>query len=76
VRHYAFEHIGNNLNQLVAMAHALGWAQRDRIDEISEALSQMIMQVTDRIIVPEKQNIKEVLKRGKQMAEQDKFWEG
>ena len=68
--------VGNNLNQLVSMAHALGWAQRDRIDEINEALCQMILQITDRIIMPEKQDIKEVLKRGKQMAEQDEFWGG
>jgi len=62
--------------ELVAMAHALGWAQCDRIDEINEALSQMILQITDRIIMPEKQDIKEVLKRGKQMTEQDEFWGG
>lgn len=63
--------LGNNLNQLTARAHYLGWVQSDQLQAAKEDLTNLIRQITNRMILPEKMDVKEVLKQGKQIAEQD-----
>ena len=63
--------VGNNLNQLTARAHYLGWVESDQLQAAREDLTNLIRQITHRMILPEKMDVKEVLKRGKQVAEQD-----
>jgi len=68
--------LGNNLNQLAAMAHTLGWIQDDQLQAALEDYYNLIREIMDKIYSPEKVDIKEVLKRGKRLADQDEFWEG
>ena len=67
--------LGNNLNQLAAAAHTLGWAQDDQLQAALEDYYNLIREIMDKIYSPEKVDIKEVLKRGKRLADQDEFWE-
>ena len=67
--------LGNNLNQLAVMAHTLGWVQNEQLQEALQDYKNLIRQITCRMILPEKVDVKEVLKQGSLVAEQD-IWEG
>jgi len=52
-----------------------GWIQGISLEETKKAFNRLILQISDAVIMPEKVDVKETLKRGKQVAEQD-MWEG
>jgi hypothetical protein len=67
--------MGTSLDRLRDAARIQGWIQSSKLEETKEALNNLIRLIGNRMILPEKMDVKEVLKRGKLVAEQD-IWEG
>ena len=67
--------MGRSFDRLRDMAHMQGWIQGISLEETKKAFNRLILQISDAVIMPEKVDVKETLKRGKQVAEQD-MWEG
>jgi hypothetical protein len=63
--------MGNNLNQLAAVAHTLGWVQSERLNAAVEALSQLVLSITHEMMLPETADVKAALRRGKVVADAD-----
>ena len=66
--------MGRSLNRLADAAHALGNIESDQLQVAKQDYYDLIRQITNRMILPEKVDVKETLKRGKLVAEQD-LWE-
>ena len=64
--------VGNNLNQLVWVAHRLGNVHTKDIEDVKRQFITMIEFITDELIMPEMVNKNEMLERGKLQAEKDK----
>lgn len=46
--------IGNNLNQLVAKAHSLGFAEKEKIDNVLRKHNKLIVDIEEKYLKPER----------------------
>ena len=53
--------IGSSLDRLRELARMQGWIQNTKLEETEEALNNLIRKIGDRMIVPEKVDVKETL---------------
>ena len=70
-----FYDMGSSFDRLADLAHVQGWVESDQLQAAKEAYFDLIRQIGNRMILPEKVDVKETLERGRQVAEQD-IWEG
>ena len=70
-----FYDMGSSFDRLADMARVQGWVESDQLQAAKEVYLDLIRQIGNRMILPEKVDVKETLERGRQVAEQD-IWEG
>ena len=70
-----FYDMGSSFDRLADLARVQGWVESDQLQAAKEAYLDLIRQIGNRMILPEKVDIKGTLERGRQVAEQD-IWEG
>jgi len=70
-----FYDMGSSFKRLADLARVQGWVESDQLQAAMEDYYNLIRQIGDRMISPEKVDVKETLERGRQLAEQD-IWEG
>ncbi|MCH5353493.1 MAG: plasmid mobilization relaxosome protein MobC [Acutalibacter sp.] len=66
----ALYRIGNNLNQLSAIAHAKGWLHAQKLEEALGDFSKTILLLTEQQ-APKKANVKATLERGRLISEME-----
>ena len=67
-----FHALGNNLNQLTHLAHMVGGIHAAKLDEMKERFNRLVLDISSRIIVPDKLDIPATLEQGRQVAEDDR----
>jgi len=65
----------SSFDRLADLAHVQGWVESDQLQAAKEDYYNLIRLIGNRMILPEKVDVKETLERGRQVAEQD-IWEG
>jgi iron-sulfur cluster repair protein YtfE (RIC family) len=68
--------IGNNLNQLVHLAHRFGSIHADMLEDFKKQYRELILTITQRMITPDDLDIPTTLERGRQLAEAEQGKEG
>jgi len=63
--------MGTSLDRLRDVARMQGWVESDQLQAAKKDFNNLILQITDAMIMPKKVDVKETLKRGKLVAEQD-----
>jgi len=66
-----FYDMGSSFGRLADLARMQGWVESDQLQAAREDYYSLIRQIGNRMILPEKVDVKETLKRGRQLAEQD-----
>jgi len=70
-----FYDMGSSFDRLADLARVQSWVESDQLQAAKEAYLDLIRQIGNRMILPEKVDVKGTLERGRQVAEQD-IWEG
>jgi len=70
-----FYDMGSSFDRLADLARVQGWVESDQLQAAKEDYYNLIRLIGNRMILPEKVDIKGTLERGRQVAEQD-IWEG
>jgi iron-sulfur cluster repair protein YtfE (RIC family) len=63
--------LGNNLNQLAHLAHRVGGIHTAKLDEMNGWLNRLIIDISNRMMMPEKVDIPATLELGRQAAEME-----
>jgi len=63
--------MGSNFDRLSDLACVQGWVESSQLQAAREDFNNLILQITDAMIMPERMDVREVLKRGKLVTEQD-----
>ena len=66
-----FYDMSSSFNRLADLARVQGWVESDQLQAAREDYYNLIRQIGNRMILPEKVDVKETLERGRQVAEQD-----
>ena len=62
---------GNNLNQLVALAHRFGSFHEKKLEDMRKQFTDLILLISKRMIAPDPLDVPETLKRGRLLAEKE-----
>lgn len=68
----ALYRIGNNLNQLAAIAHAKGWLHAQRLDEALKAFNQAVLMLAEQQL-PQKADVGALLEYRKHIADKEEI---
>ena len=63
--------LGNNLNQLTHLAHRVGGIHSAKLDEMKKQFNRLVLDISYRMINPDKADVLAVLERGRKVVEDE-----